>query len=614
MERKLYLNRYRLCVDQVGIPVVIRRSAGEATFQADDTESGGQVAVQAVPAAALRTAVREQLYTEARAAQELKHVNIPVLHDFGFNGEQLIYVTEYFEGTTAEDWVKAQGPMPSSVVLRIASQVVGALGAATFHGIVHHAVHPGNIMLVPGQTAEGEWPLIKVLNFVGVAPALAASGTGEPEPMNPADFASPEQLENGAVDFRSQIYSLGCTLWFLLKGVPPLGGAAAVQSASGLAAPIRRLLLLMLANDPAERPLDPLAFHQQIQDCLAQIERRSAVASKFGLPVATPVSAPAKTVKATPRRPIPWKPLALAAILLTIATLTAVVLAGRSRQHQAIGVPVGVPEASNAPALAKAAAPRSSAPIAIVNNPVATQELSEPPVLTSTAVANDEGDEGAESSSNAAAPYEAERATQIAANDAPTPTPSLAPAAPAPPVHESRPQSTALVASHSPSVTAAGEPAAPAEGPAEEPMQRTEPTAEVASAAPSSSYRDQPNAGDSPSARSSAAEEDVQKDVAISAVNPLPEKSTKVAKAARQSAKKVRVAAASNSAPPLPRGAVRAQYLGTTPEGNLIFGLPSNERGYVSPPAVREEQRRSRRAVRDPLKELPVLPALPPDE
>src|SRR5664279_775041 len=167
MEQKTYLSRYRLCVDRIGMPVFIRRSADEATLRADDIESGGRVAVQLESATALGAGEREELEAEARAAKQIDHINIPVLRDFGFDNDQLVYVTEDLEGTTAEDWIKAKGPMPASAVLRIASQVVSALGAASFHGITHYAVHPGNIMLVPGETTQGEWPLVKVLNLLG---------------------------------------------------------------------------------------------------------------------------------------------------------------------------------------------------------------------------------------------------------------------------------------------------------------------------------------------------------------------------------------------------------------------------------------------------------------
>ena len=205
MEAKIYLERYRLYLDPIGLPVVIRRSASEATFKAEDTIERRDVALQVVSVTTLRSVVREQLEAEAKSAQRIQDINIPVLHDFGIVDGQIIYVTEYFDGITADEWIKTRGPMPVGVVLRIAQQVVHASSVSTFHGIVHHAINPSNIMLVPGQTPDAEWPLIKVLNFVGVAPDLSPSEN--PQSSDAINFASPEQLQTGSVDFRSQMYT-----------------------------------------------------------------------------------------------------------------------------------------------------------------------------------------------------------------------------------------------------------------------------------------------------------------------------------------------------------------------------------------------------------------------
>ena len=301
MQSKTYLNRYRLHADELGLPLVLRRTATEATFKAQDLASNQDVALQVIPVGHLSLVAREQLGREALDAKKLSHINIPALQEFGLDGDHFVYVTDYFEGTTAEEWVKAHGPIPVGAVLRIASQSVSALAAAAFHGIFHHAFNPANIMLVPGQTNEGEWPLIKVLNLAGLAPKFSrsqASAAGVAEPIN---FASPEQLETGTVDFRSEIYSLGCTLWFLLSGVPPLAGATTVEHASGVPGPVRRLLARMLAENPEERPLDPIALQDEIRSCLGQAERREAVASKIGLPMAS-TTTPLNTA---PRRAIP---------------------------------------------------------------------------------------------------------------------------------------------------------------------------------------------------------------------------------------------------------------------------------------------------------------------
>src|SRR3982750_4011323 len=99
MESKIYLRRYRLCPDDIGLPIVIRRSTSEATFKAEDVTSKEDVAVQVVPGGNVPHAAREKLAAEATVAKKLAHPNIPALKDFGFEGEQLVYVTESFEGT-----------------------------------------------------------------------------------------------------------------------------------------------------------------------------------------------------------------------------------------------------------------------------------------------------------------------------------------------------------------------------------------------------------------------------------------------------------------------------------------------------------------------------------
>ena len=235
-------------------------------YDAKEIDSGKKVVVNVVPAAGLKAAVRERFEAEAISATKLNHPNIPALSDFGVEDNHLIYVREDLEGTPAEEWVNAHGPMPVGAVLRIGSQVVSALAAAAVHQINHYAINPSNLVLVPGQTAEGEWPLVKVLHFVGVAPKLAGTDVAVAAFDKSLHYASPEQIQKGTVDFRSELYSLGATMGFLLTGAPPLvataGSGAAPPATNGVAAEkmaalpkkVRRLLAQMLAVNPEERP------------------------------------------------------------------------------------------------------------------------------------------------------------------------------------------------------------------------------------------------------------------------------------------------------------------------------------------------------------------------
>jgi serine/threonine-protein kinase len=369
MDNRIFLGKYRVPAEEIG--AVGEVSDSPLAYEGEEIDSGKQVIVEVVPAASLKMVVRERLEADALAAKTLSHVNIPALYDFGVEDDHLVYITEDFDGTLAEEWVNTHGPMPVGPVLRIASQVVSALGAAAFHRIVHHAINPTNLVLVPGQTAEGEWPLVKVLHFVGVAPKFPETDVAVAAFDKSLHYASPEQIQRGAVDFRSEIYSLGCTMWFLLTGAPPLmepKGPMAVQpTKTGLAVDkmsampkkVRRLLAQMLSVNPDARPRDPLAFYRKLQDCLTQVERRETMARQFGVPVFSRTRAAGMPG----HRRIPMKALAFAALFLAIATLAVLVLPGYLRHRRAvhaeepIGVPIGVTDAfaSATPVTASAA-------------------------------------------------------------------------------------------------------------------------------------------------------------------------------------------------------------------------------------------------------------------
>src|SRR3954462_3999214 len=153
-------------------------------------------------------------------------------------------------------------------------------------------------------------------------------------------------------------------MWFLLTGTAPMiapRGPVSVQpeaigftvdKLNGMPKRVQRLLAQMLSLDPALRPQDPLAFYRQIQECLAQLDRRESMARRFGIPL----SSSSKAFAAPARRRLPAKALALAAILVALATVAGVMLP-RYLHHERvrnaevpIGVPIGVPDATVAPA------------------------------------------------------------------------------------------------------------------------------------------------------------------------------------------------------------------------------------------------------------------------
>src|SRR5947208_2365798 len=251
------------------------RGAFGVTYLAVDNVLHRKVALKMidVPSAARGSdTVRERFLREARAAAALRHPNVAAVYQFGASadGRQCYYAMELVDGETLEARVRRAGPLNAKTVLEIAMQITRALSAAAAEGLIHRDLKPANIMLTQAgaDTAEVQ---IKVIDF-GLAKAIADAG-GEMdlthgEFIGTPNFASPEQFERGPVDARSDIYSLGATLWFALTGKPPFSGRSVeeirnAQNASVLPveqleaarvpSSIGSLLKSMLAVEPAAR-------------------------------------------------------------------------------------------------------------------------------------------------------------------------------------------------------------------------------------------------------------------------------------------------------------------------------------------------------------------------
>jgi serine/threonine protein kinase len=367
MEQTTFLEHYRISVSRDGTPHELGRAGAAITYKAVDIRSGEPVALKLIPIANIDEEVQKQFEEQARPAQQLHHVNIARVLDFGKEAGQFVYVSEYLEGETVDSWIEEHGPMPPDSVLRVAAQVVSALSAASFHRLTHRAIQPSNLLIVPGPTPEGGWPFIKLID-VSSAGSKLHSHEGEAPAADSAaarQFASPEQLQHGTVDFRSAIYSLGATMYFLLTGAAP-PAKVRLRELRRFPKALRNLLAHMLHGNPDERPQDLAALEKEILKCLTKVEKRHAFGRELGIPLAAVTPQEPKTPP-TPFVQVLRGTLVVAALLLAMGLAGAFLLPDdinpfrhRTAAKQMIGVPIGVPNTLPSPS----AQATNAAPIA----------------------------------------------------------------------------------------------------------------------------------------------------------------------------------------------------------------------------------------------------------
>jgi eukaryotic-like serine/threonine-protein kinase len=302
---------------------------------AEDTRLGRRVALKTLGSgpAADQSGVRRFL-REARTAAGLSHPNIVPIFEVGeWQGWHYIAM-EYVQGETLRERIN-RGAAGWEEGLRIAREVTGALAAAHAAGVIHRDIKPENVML----TLEGQ---AKLLDF-GLArydPMRTASGddsAGEneitrTELTEPGAFVgtlkymSPEQLSGGAVDARSDIFSLGVLLYEMFAGTRPFSGAISidyahqilhsdVQNVSGLNAAVPAEFDAVIQKCLEKSPADRYQSGGELAAVMNALARGdSAAGSGMVRPRLPPASAPAVRSR---RRPV------IAAIALTVLLATA---------------------------------------------------------------------------------------------------------------------------------------------------------------------------------------------------------------------------------------------------------------------------------------------------
>jgi len=282
-----------------------------AVFRAHDTTLDRVVAVKVLSRA--QSADEEMLRrfrNEAQSAARLDHENIGRVHAVGSDRGWHYIVFEYIEGRNLRDLVREEGPFAIGRAIDVVAQVADALEHASERDVVHRDIKPSNIVITPAGRAR-----IVDMGLARLAPAAGdADLTVSGMTLGTFDYISPEQARDPrAADVRSDLYSLGCTLFFMLAGRAPFAEGTMVQkllqhqqdpppAISAIRPDVPERLAAILARlmekDPRDRYQRPAVLVADLVACAEEngIELSSA---GRGMPAVVAVPQPAKSV-------LPW--------------------------------------------------------------------------------------------------------------------------------------------------------------------------------------------------------------------------------------------------------------------------------------------------------------------
>src|SRR5262249_33894792 len=262
---------YELVTGEDGRPVELGRGAMGVTYKAFDVDLRCPVTLKVISEKYLGDeSARLRFLREARAAASVRHPNVASVFHLGKSGTNYFYAMEFVEGETLESLIKRTGRLEVKLALEIVTQVAAGLAAVHKKNLVHRDIKPSNIMV----SLEDGGALVAKIIDLGLAKAIN-------EPLSEAaismpgvfagtpEFASPEQFAGVAVDIRSDLYSLGVTLWEMLTGQAPFRGSPAevmhkhqhaplpVEQLNGIPQPLVVLIEVLLEKEPARRFQNP---------------------------------------------------------------------------------------------------------------------------------------------------------------------------------------------------------------------------------------------------------------------------------------------------------------------------------------------------------------------
>jgi eukaryotic-like serine/threonine-protein kinase len=354
------------------------RGAMGTVYLARDPRIDRQVAVKTLrdPSATpeLAAEVEARFRNEAKIAGRLQHPNVVTIYEAGREEGVLYIAMEYVDGEPLNQYAATRS-LGVAEKVELVRQAALALGHAHENGVLHRDVKPGNILV----TRDGQ---VKVADF-GIGKLVAGGGglTRTGQLVGSPAYMSPEQIRGGALDARSDLFSLGVVLYELLTGVRPFPGNSMTtlvyqilhtEARDPLAAgkdlpPVaREVFTRLLAKSPENRPADAAEFTREVARLGRADVRRQVVAAPVSAPAAArgPALPPSEPSPPPPPRIGP-RAIAAAAIAVVAAVALFALLRGRGKPAPALP-PANSAAGAATPAGGAASVPAEGPPDAVV--------------------------------------------------------------------------------------------------------------------------------------------------------------------------------------------------------------------------------------------------------
>jgi serine/threonine protein kinase len=263
----------RCHIDRFQILESIAEGGTSSVFKALDSESGSVVALKIIKQeSGANPALMDQHEAQARAIAGIDHANIIRIFKIGKTQGYFYLAMELLRGWSLDDRIQARGRLDEETVLQIGSEAAEGMAALLAHGLLHRDIKPANILFTESRS-------VKLVDFGLSAPALG-------EIWGTPNYIAPEKLAEEPEDFRSDIFSLGATLFHALAGRAPCETdhiplealrelkkhPADLRSlAPGVREETVQMIERMMALDPAERPAGYPELIEQLREVLGKV-------------------------------------------------------------------------------------------------------------------------------------------------------------------------------------------------------------------------------------------------------------------------------------------------------------------------------------------------------